>query len=125
MIRFVQQISSVDFQKEEQDHACWESPGFRVAGMVWDKRDQEVADLQGGGKTFPEATVLSTMHLHYPIGKCVVSFLRPWLLQVQMQVQSRFRGRKVDLGVAAYAAAMMQMKTFGFMNMGVASKKSS
>ena len=36
-----------------------------------------------------------------------------------MQVQSRFGGRKVDLGVAAYAAAMMLMNTFGFMSMGV------
>ena len=38
MIRFVQQISSVDFQKEELDHACWESPRIRVAGVVLEKR---------------------------------------------------------------------------------------
>jgi hypothetical protein len=85
MIRFVQQISSVDFQKEELDQACWGSSRIRVAGMVWEKGDHGVA-LQGRGKDFPEA--------NRPVGHAFCSTqsenawsvsCHPSLLQVQMQ----------------------------------------
>jgi hypothetical protein len=44
---FVQQVSSVDFQKEELDHACWGSSRISVAGVGVGRKHQEVADLQG------------------------------------------------------------------------------
>ena len=94
MIRFVQQISSADFQKEELDHACWGSSRIRVAGVVWEERGQEAADgRQGRRKDFPEATVLSTMHTFQRIGKCVASFLPPLLY---CRYKCRYRGAFED-----------------------------
>ena len=51
MIHFVQQLSSVDFQKKELDHAWWVSPGIRVAGVVWEKETGKPRTCRGEGRT--------------------------------------------------------------------------